>query len=266
MTFLSEFNPLYAFSGLVVGLLVGMTGVGGGSLMTPILILLFGVAPASAVGTDLLYACITKSGGVLVHGLNGTVDWRVVGRLCTGSLPASVVTLLVLYFLNVQSAASNALFSGALGLTLLLTAAVLVFRRRFAEIYAARVGKLDEYRLRQLTILTGAVLGVLVSVSSVGAGAMGATALILLYPEMPASRIAGSDIAHAVPLTLVAGLGHLFLGTIDLVLLVSLLVGSLPGIFVGSSLVLRIPERALRHTLAAILAIVAFRLVWAAWG
>ena len=261
MTVLSTINLVYMLSGFVVGLLVGMTGVGGGSLMTPILILLFGVAPANAVGTDLLYACLTKSVGVTIHGLNRTVDWRVVMRLSLGSIPAAVVTILLLGLLDLHGAGGNSLFSRALGCALLLTAVVLIFRRQFVALYSRHVPRPSERRLRGLTILIGAVLGVLVSVSSVGAGALGATALILLYPELPASKIAGSDIAHAVPLTLVAGLGHALLGTIDYVLLVSLLVGSMPGIIVGSQLVTRIPERVLRILLAAVLALVALRLV-----
>jgi uncharacterized membrane protein YfcA len=259
---LSPFSPLYMVSGFCVGLLVGLTGVGGGALMTPLLILAFGVAPGAAVGTDLLYACVTKTGGVLVHGLNHTVDWRVVRRLSLGSLPASASIMGVLYFLDIQSGASSKLFVLALGVALMLTALALVFRRRFKSFYAARVGTMPEPRLVRLTVLAGAVLGVLVSISSVGAGALGAAALIALYPNLPASKIAGSDIAHAVPLTLVAGIGHLMLGTINLPLLVSLLLGSLPGIFLGSALVMRIPEPVLRYTLATVLALVAVRLLW----
>lgn len=260
MNILGELNWIYVLSGFSVGLLVGMTGVGGGSLMTPILILLFGVSPVTAVGTDLLYACATKSGGVLVHGFNGNIEWRVVRRLSLGSLPASAITMLVLYLLNVHSAASNALFVVALSAALLVTAAVLIVRRRFVAFYRARVGAPDDKSLRYYTIAVGAVLGALVSMSSVGAGALGATALILLYPELSAAKIAGTDIAHAVPLTLVAGLGHLLLGTIDVALLVSLLVGSLPGVLTSSALIVKIPERALRYTLAAVLAVVALRL------
>jgi uncharacterized membrane protein YfcA len=261
MTDIAEFSLIYIALGFGVGLLVGLTGVGGGSLMTPILILLLGVPPPAAVGTDLLYACVTKTGGVIVHGLNGNVDWRVVGCLSAGSLPAAAITLFLLHFLNIHSDASNALFSGTLGVALLLTSVVLVFRRQFVELYGVRIGRLDPRRLRLCTITVGAALGFLVSISSVGAGALGATALILLYPELPTTRIAGSDIAHAVPLTLVAGLGHLLLGTIDVALLIALLLGSLPGIFVGSALVTKIPERFLRFTLAGVLALVAIRLV-----
>ena len=261
VTFLSAINPIYTLSGFVVGFLVGMTGVGGGSLMTPILILVFGISPASAVGTDLLYACLTKSFGVAIHGLNRTVEWRIVGRLAAGSIPAAVVTLLVLSLLDLHGAAGNSLFAKALGIALLLTALALVFRRQFVEFRARHAPAPDERRVRNLTVLVGAVLGVLVSVSSVGAGALGATALILIYPHLTASKIAGSDIAHAVPLTLVAGVGHAFLGTIDYVLLWSLLAGSVPGILIGSSLVTRIPERVLRIMLASVLTLVAIRLV-----
>jgi uncharacterized membrane protein YfcA len=198
----------------------------------------------------------------MVHGLNRTVDWRVVGRLCVGSIPVSLVTLALLSVLSIKGLAANSLFGISLGVALLLTSLTLVFRRQFVARYGARVAALPEPRLCQLTVLTGAVLGALVTLSSVGAGALGATALVLLYPSLPASRIAGSDIAHAVPLTLVAGLGHLLLGTVDLSLLLSLLVGSLPGIFIGSVLVVRIPEPVLRIMLATVLALVAIKLFW----
>jgi uncharacterized membrane protein YfcA len=260
VSLLSELNWVYTLSGFAVGFLVGITGVGGGSLMTPILILLFGIAPVTAVGTDLLYACVTKAGGVTVHGFNKNIDWKVVRRLSAGSIPASALTVLVLYLLNVHSAASNALFVAALATALLLTAIVLTVRGRFIGFYRARIGQPDDVHLRCYTAAVGVALGVLVSISSVGAGALGATALILLYPELPAAKIAGSDIAHAVPLTLVAGLGHLLLGTIDFGLLISLLVGSLPGILISSALVTKIPERMLRYILATILTIVAARL------
>jgi uncharacterized membrane protein YfcA len=143
----------------------------------------------------------------------------------------------------------------------MLTAVALVFRRRFTAFYMARVGVLPDRILFRLTVLVGILLGALVTMSSVGAGALGATALILLYPDLPASKITGSDIAHAVPLTLVAGIGHLMLGTIDFTLLIALLLGSLPGIVLGSALVVKIPERVLRLTLAAVLAVVAARLL-----
>jgi hypothetical protein len=256
-------DPLYVASGFAVGSLVGMTGVGGGSLMTPLLILLFKVHPVTAVGTDLIYASVTKTGGGLVHGFNKTIDWRVVARLALGSLPASLATLALLWGLHIDQAAYSALVTKMLGVTLLFTAAALLFRRRLLASYSQRVGVLSERRTRQLTIVTGVVLGVLVTMSSVGAGALGVTALLLLYPKLPAVRIAGSDIAHAVPLTLVAGLGHLASGGIDVAILLSLLIGSLPGIMLASLFAPRLPDRALRLILSCTLILVSARLLLA---
>ncbi len=254
-------NPLYVASGFAVGFLVGMTGVGGGSLMTPLLILLFKVHPVTAVGTDLIYASITKSGGSFVHGFNKTIDWRILFRLALGSLPASLVTVALLWWLKIDQATYSALVTKVLGVALLLTAAALLFRRRLLASYSQRIGVLSESRTRQFTIATGVALGVLVTVSSVGAGALGVTALLLLYPELPAVSIAGSDIAHAVPLTLVAGLGHLASGGIDVAILLSLLIGSLPGIMLASMFAPRLPDTALRLILSGTLVVVAARLL-----
>jgi len=254
-------HPLYVLSGFAVGFLVGMTGVGGGSLMTPLLILLFHVHPATAVGTDLLYASITKTGGSLVHAVNRTIDWRIVVRLASGSIPASLLTLLVFHFLKLDPATSSAIITRVLGAALLATATALLFRQRLLATYARRVGVLDQSQTRRFTILTGAVLGMLVTISSVGAGALGVTALILLYPELPVVKIAGSDIAHAVPLTLVAGLGHLTNSGIDVTVLESLLVGSLPGVFLASLFAPRLPDLALRLILAATLTVSGLRLL-----
>jgi uncharacterized membrane protein YfcA len=255
-------QPLYSFSGFAVGLLVGLTGVGGGSLMTPILILLFGIHPASAVGTDLLYAAATKTAGSLVHGYNRTVDWRVVRRLATGSVPATALTILALSFVNLNGAMARDLISGLLTIALFFTALTLVFRDQIVRRYSVQIGRLSGRRVAGLTIAVGAILGVLVSISSVGAGAIGVTALLLLYPQLPIARIVGSDIAHAVPLTLVAGLGHWWLGSIDLHLLIPLLLGSVPGIVLGSYVVTRVPEVALRLLLAGTLVVVATKLAF----
>src|SRR5215470_8204782 len=230
---------LYALTGFCVGALVGMTGVGGGSLMTPLLILMFGIHPVSAVGTDLLYAAATKSCGSLIHGLARTVDWKIVGRLAAGSLPATAGCLFVLSRFDLSGGAARALITMALGVALYLTAFMLMFRRYILASYAARFGDVSPTRTAALTILVGAALGILVSISSVGAGAIGVTALILLYPRLPAARIVGTDIAHAVPLTLLGGIGYWILGSIDWYLLGSLLVGSIPGIVVGSYLAAR---------------------------
>ena len=242
-------NPLYALSGLFVGTLVGFTGVGGGSLMTPLLVLLFGIHPATAVGTDLLYAGLTKIVGTAVHGRNKTVDWAITGRLAAGSVPATVATLLVLALLGGNSAKTGALINTVLGVALILTAVSLLFRRWLLDALARHTERLSPARVRGLTVLLGVILGVLVSISSVGAGAIGVTMLILLYPKLPVARIVGSDIAHAVPLTLIAGTGHWLIGSVDWTLLASLLTGS-------------VPDRVLRPVLAATLAVVGSRLAF----
>ena len=259
MTFLHEINPLYVLSGVLVGSLVGFTGVGGGSLMTPILILVFGIHPATAVGTDLLYASITKTGGSFVHGYNKTIDWKVVGKLALGSVPMTALTVLILYELKVDSKTTQMLITRVLGVALLFTAVTLILRKPLMRWYGARVGDLNPRLVTTLTVVTGAVLGVLVTLSSVGAGAIGVMALVLLYPKMPAQRIVGSDIAHAVPLTLVAGLGHSFLGTINWHILESLLVGSIPAIIVASIASARTSETAVRVALALVLILVCLR-------
>lgn len=253
----------YTVAGFAVGAIVGLTGVGGGSLMTPLLVLMFGIHPSVAVGTDLLYAAITKAGGTLAHGLNGTVDWQVTRRLAAGSLPAAAATLLLIGTLapgGIDGAAG--LIKFALGIALVLTAVALIFRKKIQAYAAARFGATaNPARTARLTVVTGAVLGVLVSISSVGAGALGVTALLLLYPGLPTHRIVGSDIAHAVPLTAVAGFGHWMLGSVDWLLLGSLLIGSLPGIWVGSQLSMKVPDRVLRPALATMLVLVGAKLI-----
>ncbi len=255
-------NPLYSLSGFGVGLLVGLTGVGGGSLMTPLLILLFGIHPATAVGTDLLYAAATKSVGTLVHGVSRSVDWRVVGRLAAGSAPATLATGLLLYSLRGAQLPSAHFISVVLGIALLLTALALLARGWLLELVGARLPPEGPRHAVTLTVLTGAVLGLLVTLSSVGAGALGVTALIVLYPRMPAARIVGSDIAHAVPLTLLAGSLHWLNGSVDWPLLGSLLTGSIPGIILGSLIAVRVPDRVIRPALASVLILVGGRLAF----
>lgn len=247
-------------SGFVVGAIVGVTGVGGGSLMTPILVLFFGITPATAVGTDLLYAAITKSGGTWVHGRKGTVDWRIVRYLALGSMPAAALTLILTHqFAPGGLGGASKVMTTALGVALVLTAAALIFRQRLLA-WARRHDPDTEHHPWK-TVAVGIILGVLVSISSVGAGALGVTALFFLYPKLPAIRIVGSDLAHAVPLTLVAGIGHWWLGSVNWSLLGSLLLGSLPGIYIGSHLASRIPERILRPTLAGMLVLVGGKLI-----
>jgi hypothetical protein len=207
----------------------------------------------------LLYASLTKASGTVVHGLNKNVDWGVVGRLASGSLPAAAITLLLLH--RYGSPAKGAVISTILGVALILTAASVAFRPWVVK-QAARLGEVSPQRQTVLTVLTGVALGALVTISSVGAGALGVTALILLYPKLPTARIVGSDIAHAVPLTLVAGLGHLWMGSVNVPMLASLLVGSIPGIVLGSQFSVRIPDRFLRPILAGTLLLVGGRLAF----
>jgi uncharacterized protein len=262
---MSAIDPLYVASGFSVGLLVGMTGVGGGSLMTPLLILLFGVHPATAVGTDLLYAAATKVGGGVVHGWARNIHWPAVIRLASGSIPASILTLLVLWKLDLAAETARGLVNSVLCFALLLTAVSLIFRKAVLETLRWRLERHDATTIARATVIVGAGLGVLVSISSVGAGAVGVTALLLLYPQLPMSRIVGSDIAHAVPLTLIAGIGHWAMGAIDWQLMGVLLIGSLPGIVIGSYFATRVPETALRLLLAATLIMVSGKLAADEW-
>ena len=260
---LTTASLLYPFSGFVVGLLVGLTGVGGGSLMTPILMLLFSVHPTTAVGrTDLLYAAATKTVGTAVHNASNSVDWVIVRRLAMGSIPATAVTLLFLTRIGTQSPGVTHTITLVLGVALLLTSLSVLFRGWIVRTAEARIGIPRPETAAWLTVVMGVVLGVLVSLSSVGAGAIGVTVLLLLYPHVPLVRIIGSDIAHAVPLTLLAGLGHWAMGDVNWHLFFSLLTGSIPGILLGSYIAPRIPEAGLRPVLAAVLLIVGGRLVF----
>ncbi len=256
---LAALNPAYSVSGFAVGLLVGLTGVGGGSLMTPLLVLLFGIHPSTAVGTDLLYAAVTKSVGTAVHSAHRSVDWAIVRRLASGSIPATAITIVLLSRSGGNDGHAH-LISVVLGCALVLTAFSLFFRRQIMAV-ASRFSPGQPRHPVFWTVVVGAGLGVLVSLSSVGAGALGVTALILLYPTISTVRLVGSDIAHAVPLTLIAGLGHWYFGSVDLPLLGSLLVGSIPGIILGSLLATRVPELVLRPMLACTLLLVGSRLV-----
>lgn len=253
-------NLLFSLSGLLVGIIVGLTGVGGGSLMTPILIALFAVEPSKAVGSDLLYAALTKSVGTAVHGKNGAVDWTIVRRLATGSVPATLVTFLAMIHYDLAGQKSGVLVF-ALACVLVVTAVTMVLRRRIVNLLARAMDGVGEGAVAAMTVATGVVLGVLVTLTSVGAGAIGVTALLVLYPRLPTMRIVGSDIAHAVPLTLVAGLGHwYFLGDVHWAMLIALLIGSVPGIWLGAHLAPRLPEHYLRRTLAVVLGLVALKL------
>jgi hypothetical protein len=242
-------------------MLVGMTGVGGGSLMTPVLVLLFGFYPATAVGTDLLYASVTKTVGTAVHGKQGTVDWKIVTRLACGSVPAAIATLLVMSRVGTLGEHASGILNLLLGVALLLTSISVFFRPSILRWSGEHIHAMSERKLAQRTVALGATLGILVSVTSVGAGALGTTALLILYPRLPVARIAASDIAHAVPLTLIAGVGHWLIGSVDFGLMLALLAGSIPGIIVGSLLGGRSSDALLRPVLAITLLVVAIRLL-----
>lgn len=274
---LSDFL-LYILAGGGVGFAVGLTGVGGGSLMTPLL-LLFGFQPSVAIGTDLLYAGITKSSGVYFHQLRRNIEWRIVAFMALGSLPVSLFLSLFVMDRFREAAWFEAVLTTTLGIMLVLTSLVIAFQgwiqRRLngngkAKAAAAPTpsasGAAAESKRRGppwdgiaqrhsdlCTLLMGMLLGLCVTLSSVGAGAFAAAILFLLYPRLSAVKIVGTDIAHAVPLTLVAGVGYLLNGFVDFVLLLSLLCGSLPGIYLGSRMGTHLPEQVLRRILAFLL-------------
>jgi uncharacterized protein len=256
----------FVFAGFFVGLIVGLTGVGGGSLMTPILVFFFGVKPYLAIGTDLLFAAFTKMGGTVSLARQRLVPWRVVGQLCAGSLPASLLTLTVLHRIGPASAQAQSLMTTTLGVALLLTAAAMLYKAVRGKqlprsLPAAQLAQATRARHWSLPVLFGAAIGTLVTLTSVGAGAIGVTVLLILFPLLPLPRIVAADIAYAVPLTLVAGLGHASLGSVDWSLLAKLLAGSLPGIWLGSRLMNHTPERLIRSILSVLLAWAGAKLV-----
>lgn len=267
MTYLapSHMDLQYTLAGFVVAFIIGLTGVGGGSLMTPILVILFSIKPAVAVGTDLLYAAITKGSGVLVHQRRGNVDWAVVGLLACGSIPATLLSLYLLRQLEHAGVDYDHLITVMLSIALILTSSVLLFknplyRLSLNESFDA-VRALHRRARTPMTIIAGALIGLLVTFSSVGAGALGAAILFFLYPRRKAITIVGTDLAHAVPITAIAGLGHAQLGTVNYPLLFSLLLGSLPGIYLGSHTGARLPERVMRPLIAVMLFSVGVRMV-----
>ncbi len=250
----------FIVAGFIVGFLVGLTGVGGGSLMTPILMIFFHIKPALAVGTDLLYASVTKSVGIFAHGKLGNIDWRIVKLLAAGSVPASFATIIFLRTIDVDSTEAIATIKFSLGIALIVTSVAVLLRTKLMSLLAQETLIPEKY-VAASTVVLGIVLGGLVTLTSVGAGALGVTALIVLYPHKKITTIVGSDIAHAVPLTLVAGLGHASLGTVDYNLLGTLLIGSIPGIYIGSHLSAKVAEHWIRVALAAILIYVGLKLV-----
>lgn len=253
-----------ALAGFGVGFMVGLTGVGGGALMTPILVLLFGMPPAAAVGTDLWFAAITKIAGGAMHNSKGSVDWEVMRRLCAGSLPTSIVTLLWLHYSGGGQMRSG-LIINALGAVLVLTAIAMILKGRSRGLgMRLRIADTERFKHLQppMTVAAGALLGFLVTLTSVGAGALGAVMLVYLYPfRMKPARLVGTDIVHAIPLTIVAGTGHLLMGNVELALLGKLLLGSIPGVLLGAHFSSKAPEGVLRPLIAAILVLVGAKLL-----
>lgn len=235
-------------TGLAVGFLVGLTGVGGGALMTPALIL-YGVPPAVAVGTDLVYAAMTKSTGVLLHQLRGNIDWSIVALMSSGSLPAASCMVWLLSTLSARDIDYTPIVTSVLGATLVLTGVVVLLRPALARLGADRHAP----RPRWVTVLGGAGIGSLVAASSVGAGALGAALLMVLHQSLPVRRVVGTDLAHALLLAVVAGIGHWRLGAVDSGILILLLAGSLPGVYLGARLAGKLPESFLAPAMALLL-------------
>jgi uncharacterized protein len=256
----------FVFAGLCVGFIVGLTGVGGGSLMTPLLIFFFGIKPHLAIGTDLLFAAFTKMGGTVSLARQRIVPWRVVGQLSAGSIPAALVTLWVLHQVGPADPAVQHVMTTTLGVALLMTAAATLYKALRGQQAPRAIAQADLAEATRawhwsLPLLFGALIGTLVTLTSVGAGAIGVTALMLLFPLLPLPRIIAADIAYAVPLTLVAGLGHASLGSVDWPLLAKLLVGSIPGIWLGSHFVHKTPDRVIRALLSGLLAYAGIKLI-----
>lgn len=254
---------LFSFAGLAVGMIVGLTGVGGGSLMTPLLTLAFGIAPNVAVGTDLAFAALTKGVGTAVHGWRGSVRWSAVRWLLAGSLPAALLALLALQHWGTNHASFNHAIARIIGVSVLLTVVALVFRQQLLTWLKAHPHYILQTRTRGWVLLAGgAVIGALVTVSSIGAGAVGATFLLMVNPEWEPAEVAGTDIAYAVPLTLVAGLGHAAMGTVNWALLGGLLLGSVPGIAIGSYAARALPEKWVRGVLIGVLTLTGLKLIY----
>ena len=252
---------LYSVAGLAVGILVGMTGVGGGALMTPLLVLGFNVSPLVAVGTDLLFAAVTKSIGTVTHGWQGTVQWNIVGLMALGSVPSTFVTINFLSDLQAQGEIADIVIKNTLAVALLITATLLIFKNSLTKYFKSHPTDQSQVIKSTFTILAGAGLGVLVTISSIGSGALGIVILTLLYPRLDMVKIVGTDIAHAVPLTAIAGIGHFHLGSVDLDLLYWMLLGSIPGVYLGSRMSKKLPEHIVRYTLAFLLFGVSIKLI-----
>ena len=254
---------MYGAAGLLVGLMVGLTGVGGGSLMTPLLILVFGQSPTLAVGTDLCFAAITKVAATASFGYSRRIDWRVVGRLSLGSIPGAAIAIIGFSAAHSPQLVDH-LVSRALALMMGITAVCMFLHRPLRHLglrLAASSGHLERRQV-VLTVLAGMLIGAAVTLTSVGAGALGTAALIWLYPlRLPPDRLVATDIAHALPVTVIAGVGHAALGHVNLPVLACLLIGSIPGILLASRVVIRLPQPITRAVIAAMLVLAAARVL-----
>ena len=247
-------------AGAGVGVIVGLTGVGGGSLMTPLLISVFHLDKAVAIGTDLWFAGLTKISGSVAHHREDHVDYEIVKRLLMGSIPMAIATMAYMHWVGL-SKRSDSTLSYALGIALVLTAFTVAFRPVWFKVGVWLERYITRERRPALTVMCGAILGVLVSLSSIGAGALGATMILILYPRLDMKRLVGSDIAHAVPLTIVAGIGHASMGNVHWALLLELLIGSLPGIWIGAKLTKLLPETITRFALCLCLLLAAKKIL-----
>jgi uncharacterized protein len=260
-------NPMLIAAGAGTGALVGLTGVGGGAVMTPLLLLVFGAAPMSAIGTDLWFAAITKLVATQVHHRRGLIDWEIVRRLWYGSLPASLATVAWMKMVPIGRETTG-LLNLAIGLAVLVTALAMLFQKQLREMgERSRFGSGERFTSLQgpATVVAGALLGSLVTLTSVGAGALCAVFLLYLYPKrLTASRLIATDVVHAIPLAVFAGAGHLLIGHVDATLLGNLLIGSIPGVLTGALLSAYLPQVALRRALSAVLMFSAYKLVSAA--
>jgi uncharacterized membrane protein YfcA len=261
---------LYPVAGALTGFIVGLTGIGGGALMTPMLLLMFGVAPTAAVATDLWFATLTKLAAVYIHHREQQVDWKIVRRLWAGSLPGTALVILCLCS-GLLAHLSAKFLTSAIGAVILLTAVGLLLKQRLTNrlktsghhqplnnTFTQNISRLQ----KPLTVVSGLILGILVAFTSVGAGALGSIALLYLYPGLTPNKLVGTDIAHAIPLALLAGLGYLIGGHVDLNILMSLLIGSIPAALLGSIVATKFSDRKLRLCLVAILGISGVRLLF----
>lgn len=245
-------QSMYPLVGLIVGVVIGLTGVGGGSLMTPALVFLFKIPVDIAVGTDLLVASLTKIFGAAAHSVRGNVNWKIVTRLAAGSLPASIATIFVMSQIRAHGKPLDHIILPVLGVSLVATAAAVMLRKRILAA-GGKTFELTEQTANRAATIVGVVLGVMVTLTSVGAGAIGVAALMLLYPKLRGAEVVGIDLAYSIPLVTVAGLGHMQLGNIDYRLMFGLLIGSIPGIYIGSTVSSRLPEVMMRRILAGTL-------------